>query len=259
MRRSFSAGSNSVVSTPSETSRYAPGNRAAAAEPCPPTRRAAVDPAEQPLALRAPRWIDRRSGEKNVATARLSASRSARYDRLGSAGSKPWTTSKRPCRARARGSSARRAGRPSDCAARSARPGRARRARRRRRRRCAARAGPRRGRRAVRRGEDRHARGPARAALCAMPATCSLTSCGCDHANGVTRQIRRAIAAESSPLEREQHLALAHAGVPPSSRNAATAGSSTGKLRATTSPSVRAARSSRARRSRRSARAARRP
>src|SRR5438034_8371887 len=35
---------------------------------------------------------------------------------------------------------------------------------------------------------------------CARPATCSLTSWGRDHANGVTRQTRRPIGPESSPV-----------------------------------------------------------
>ena len=43
---------------------------------------------------------------------------------------------------------------------------------------------------AARRREHRH-RVAERAQRCAIPATCSFTSCGCDQANGVTRQMRR--------------------------------------------------------------------
>ena len=56
-----------------------------------------VEPAEQPLALRsAPAGRRAARREKNVATVSASASRSARYERLGRPGSKPCTTSKRP-------------------------------------------------------------------------------------------------------------------------------------------------------------------
>ena len=149
-------------------------------------------------AARAPGGYARRSGERNVATVRLSASRSARYERLGSAGSNPWTTSKRPVRARARGSRARRPERRRGCGARSA---------------------PRDRddelavlERAVALRVPREARSAARlddatiVTACprtrsswAIPATCSFTSCGCDQAKGVTRQMRSAIAPESSP------------------------------------------------------------
>ena len=45
--------------------------------------------------------------------------------------------------------------------------------------------------RARRRREDRHRRGRARRSAFAAPSTCAFTSCGCDHANGVTKQMRR--------------------------------------------------------------------
>ena len=99
IRRSFSAGSNSVVSTPSETMRYAPGKRTAAAAAVSSDAASSwsIRPSSRSRCAR-PGGYERRSGEKNVATARLSASRNARYDRLGRPGSKPCTTSKRPNR-----------------------------------------------------------------------------------------------------------------------------------------------------------------
>jgi hypothetical protein len=195
IRRSFAAGSNSVVSTPSETIRYAPGKRtsAAAAVPSETASSWSILPRSRSRCAR-PGGYPRRSGEKNVATARLSASRSARYDRLGRPGSKPCTTSKRPSR-RARDRFVRTpTGTPT------------------RLRREIGTAGPRTtspspsneplfnatrpAARSAARFDDAMmvTAWPSARSSRAIPATCSFTSCGCDQANGVTRQIRSAIA-----------------------------------------------------------------
>src|SRR6266542_1579328 len=134
-----------------------------------------------------------RSGERNVATARLFACRSARYDRLGSAASKPCTTSKRPdssassrfvraptgttTRLRREigtaGPSAISCPSPAEPARSAARPA---------------------ARSAARFEEARIVTAcPSARSSWATPATCSLTSCGFDQANGVTRQMRSAI------------------------------------------------------------------
>ena len=96
--------------------------------------------------------------------------------------------------ARATGSFARRPARRRGCGARSEPPGRGRRARRRRTIRCGARRVPR--RRSAARFDDAMivTAWPSARSSRAIPATCSFTSCGCDQANGVTRQIRSAIA-----------------------------------------------------------------
>ena len=146
-----------------------------------------VDPAEQPFALCARGRVPSRSGEAKVATASALASRSARYERDGSAGSKPWTTSNSPCAT----ASARFARTPTGTPSRDRRDtGTAaptaitsRRSPRASARRPASRSPARvDGARTV--TSWPRARSPR-----ASPATCSFTSCGCDHANGVTRQI----------------------------------------------------------------------
>ena len=67
-----------------------------------------------------------RSREKNVAAVSACVEVSARYERLGSPGSNPWTTSKRPCASASRGSRARRPARPCSSGGRPGSTGRRR-------------------------------------------------------------------------------------------------------------------------------------
>ena len=151
------------------------------------------------------RWFLRggtaiRSVEKNVAAVVVSASSSAAEDRLGRPGSKPCTTSKRA--ERERGGQVRADAHRQRRPARSARSARPRRSRRRlaERRRAAARGGPPAGRRRARRARRSVTAWPRRRSASALPRTCSLTSSGCDHENGVTKQMRRPIGgSDSSP------------------------------------------------------------
>ena len=181
----FSAGAKRVVSTPGG-GEIGPGTA-----PRPPRERshcarAARRPAEhfsrceRAAGDRAGRW------RQNVATASASESRSARYESDGRPGSKPWTTS--PGRESERRGSPDahrhahlRAARDRDgrtdrdaSACRSAWP-------------CTA------FRPASSSVPASTARGRSPVAeaapTCGEPATCSLTSCGCDQANGVTKQI----------------------------------------------------------------------
>ena len=157
-----------------------------------------VDPAEQPLALRLARRVAEPLGREEgrdregprVAQREVREARQARLEAVHDVVA-------RRAPARARGSPARRPARRSGCAARPARPGRARSARaappsssaRRPAIRSAARV----------EGASTVTSWPRSRSSCATPATCSLTSCGLDQANGVTRQTRRAMSGESSP------------------------------------------------------------
>src|SRR5207248_6955064 len=142
-----------------------------------------------------PGGYPRRSGETNVATVSAWASRSARYERLGSPGSKPWTTSKRPSAS----ASERFARAPTGTPIRlrreigTAGPSATRSA-------CSPSSSARRpAARSRARFEEARivTEWPSRRSSSATPATCSLTSCGCDQANGVTRQILRPATAPS--------------------------------------------------------------
>ena len=151
-----------------------------------------VDPAEQPLALGAARRIAEpvRREEGRDASALGVAQREVRE--RGSPGSKPWTTSKRPCASASARFARRRRARRSGCGARSAPPGPSATSSGLERRR-AARARPAARSAARFDGASTVTECPSTRSSCATPATCSLTSCGCDHANGVTRQMRRPI------------------------------------------------------------------
>ena len=187
----FVVGANSVGSIPCATRSYRPGKRASAAAA---TSGVVASSASMRPSSRS-RWArpggyERRSGEKNVAAVRAAQSRSARYERLGSPGSKPCTTSKRP-RASA---SARLARTPTGTPIRL--------------RREIGTAGPSAtnspsNRLSLRKTRLAWARSRARfdgartvtswprcRSSPASAATCSLTSCGCDQANGVTRATR---------------------------------------------------------------------
>ena len=79
-------------------------------------------------------------------------------------------------------------------------------------------------------------RGRARRSASATPATCSFTSCGCDQANGVTRQIAEAHRGDLVPPAKAPVRTAARASRwrtaarAPSSRSASAAGSSPGRL-----------------------------
>src|SRR5436305_4852954 len=201
MRRFFGPGSNSARSTPGETIVYAPGTRSAAAAAVSAlvATSASIRPSRRSRWAR-PGGYPSRSGETNVAMLRACASRSARYERLGSPGSKPWTTSNRPSASAIERFARTPTGTPillrreigtagPTATSSASAPSRSD-------RRPAARSRA--------RFDDARivTEWPRRRSSVATPATCSLTSCGCDQANGVTRQIRKPICAECSARRR---------------------------------------------------------
>ena len=155
---------------------------------------------EQPFALARCRAGSRAArARRSVATA--SASRVAQREvrEAREPGSKPCTTSKRAAREREREVRAHADGDADPAAARD-RDGRPERDHVRARLRSAERAAARRRGRAARLDGARTVTAcPSARSSAATPATCSFTSCGCDHANGVTRQIRRATSSSGAP------------------------------------------------------------